>query len=332
MAQFELSGTETITVSGAAAQRLITSGSGDAALLYLYILSAGGRCDLEDAAMKMQRTNRQINAAMDILLRLGLVSNAQRPRVLERPDELPEYTMSELERAANKVPEFRMLKDEVQRVLGHFLSTNELKTLYGIYDYLGLSPEVILQLVNHCLSEYERRYGTERPVTMRYIEREAFVWEREGIFTLEQAEEYITSLRRRSDAEARVARLLGITGRAASKSETRYISSWCAMGFSDDAIAAAYDRTVLRTGKLSWRYMDTILRSWHDDGLHDMDAIDAAETRKYGPSKTPPAKSGSGPGHGAAENGDRRQSGGKSAVTPEDMRAAEDMLRRINGE
>ena len=71
------------------------------------------------------------------------------------------------------------------------LSSAELMTLFGIYDNLGLPVEVILQLITRCLQEYEERYGTGRKPTMRYIEKAAFIWEKNGIYTLEQSESYI---------------------------------------------------------------------------------------------------------------------------------------------
>ena len=45
------------------------------------------------------------------------------------------------------------------------------------------------------------------------------------------------------------------------------------MGFGPDAVGIAYDRTVLKTGKLTWGYMDKILSNWHGKGLHSSQEI-----------------------------------------------------------
>jgi DNA replication protein DnaD len=39
------------------------------------------------------------------------------------------------------------------------------------------------------------------------------------------------------------------------------------MGFGEELIEMAYDRTVTNTGGLKWGYMNSILKSWHEKGL-----------------------------------------------------------------
>ena len=50
------------------------------------------------------------------------------------------------------------------------------------------------------------------------------------------------------------------------------------MGFDAEALALAYDRTVLKTGRLQWKYMDSIVRSWHGKGLHSLREIREGDT------------------------------------------------------
>ena len=52
------------------------------------------------------------------------------------------------------------------------------------------------------------------------------------------------------------------------------------MGFDDEAIEAALDRTLTNIGTLKWPYMNGILKNWHAKGLHDAAAIEAAEGRR----------------------------------------------------
>ena len=70
----------------------------------------------------------------------------------------------------------------------------------------------------------------------------------------------------------------------------KYISSWVEMGFDDDAIALAYERTVRKKGSLVWPYMNSILKSWHQKGLHTLQQIKEGDS----------ARKGSYPGGGAA--------------------------------
>jgi DnaD/phage-associated family protein len=67
--------------------------------------------------------------------------------------------------------------------------------------------------------------------------------------------------------------VLQINDRALSSSERKYVESWLARGYAPEAIELAYDRTVLKTGKLAWSYMDSIIGSWHSKGLFTADEI-----------------------------------------------------------
>lgn len=311
---FVLPAPDSVTMTGEAARRLIGCGSGDAALVYLYILNAGGRFDRADAALRTGRTEQQIDAAMDVLARLGLVNPGApaAPVKPERPDEVPQYTTEDIRRELENGASFRTLVDEVQTALGKLLSANDLIRLFGIYDYLGLPPEVILQLVYHCREETARRFGPGRLPTMNQIEKTAFIWEREGLFSLDAAEAYLKRVSERNGRAIAYAEAMGIYGRQLSATESRYIESWADLGFAPEAVAIAYDRTVVKTGKLTWRYMNSILTSWHQKGLHTPQEIN--EKDPFGA----PAKGQSAPAPAAGET--------------VDMKRMRDTLRRIKGE
>ncbi|MGX8699029.1 MAG: hypothetical protein ACSW8F_03750, partial [bacterium] len=123
---------ESVTMSGDAARRLVGCGSGDAALVYLYILESGGRFDLEDSARRTGRTPKQIEAAMEVLRRLDLVSGEEKPKEkLRRPEELPQYTTEDIRRELREGQTFKYLCGEVEAALGRKLSTQDLLTLFG---------------------------------------------------------------------------------------------------------------------------------------------------------------------------------------------------------
>lgn len=317
---FVLPAPETVSMSGDAARRLIGCGSGDAALVYLYILNSGGRFDIHDAALKTGRTEVQIDAAMNVLARLGLVNRSEAgtpQKAPERADELPQYTTEDIMREKENGPEFELLINEVQRALGKLLSSDDVIKLYGIYDYLGLPFEVILQLITHCKEECARRNGPGRIPTMRYIEKAAFTWEREGIFSLEAAEAYIRKLSERRGIYSEFALALGIRNRHLSATEQRYVDSWSALGFKPEAAAIAYDRTVMQTGKLSWSYMDKIMKSWHQKNLHTPQEIEAGDGWKLQG------------GQGKPQKATQPQT---NAATSEDLNRMREALKRMRGE
>lgn len=262
-------------ISAADADRLIAAHDGDVALLYLYIRRSGN-ADTEGAARALCRTLGEMEAALEKLSRMGLLPELpakEGARKLPPADELPEYRASDI--VSRDDPAFTALMREAGQVLGHALSTVELKKLFGIYDYLALPPEVIMVLLHHCVS-----VSNGRLPTMRFIEKEAFDWANDEIRTLEQAEHFIEKRRQRREQSALVARELGITGRELTATEKRYIASWLELGYTPELIAMAYDRTVTNTGALKWGYMNKIIQSWHEKGLFTAEDIEAKDSRR----------------------------------------------------
>ena len=269
-------------ISPAAADRLIAAHEGDLALLYLFVQRTGCK-DLDKAAGALCRTLSEMESAWEKLKRMGLVDAGRNCAITERAnplpaapaDELPEYTAEDVVRRSNDDPAFSAILAEAQRVLGHRLSTPDLKKLFGIYDYLALPPEVIMVLLNHCVELSKGRLPS-----MRFIEKEAYAWVNREILTLEQAEEYISFSKQRREDSAKVAEALGIRGRALSPTEAKYIRAWLDMGFGIEPIALAYDRTITNTGALKWSYMNKILQSWKEKGLMSLAEIEEKDTRR----------------------------------------------------
>lgn len=313
-----------ITLSGEAVDKLLGAASGDAALLYIHILSRAGRFDPQDAAAAIHRSEAQVESAMAVLVRLGLAAGEESARREDRPlrrsEEPPALTAGEIDRLIDTDVSFRDLVKAVQSDLGTQLSSEGLRALINIYSCLNLPADVIMALVTYCRGEYRRRYGEGRVPSMRYIEREAYVWEREGIFSWEAAESYVTRLNELRGGERELTAVLGISGRSLSATERRYINSWTQMGFHAEAVAMAYDRTVVKTGRLTWRYMDSILKSWNSKGLHTPDEIISGDAPPKFTKAQPKTEPKTEPDTGAGQ---------VTAQELENMRAA---VRRMKGE
>ena len=101
--------------------------------------------------------------------------------------------------------------------------------------------------------------------------------------TLERADAHIQRLISLHSRENEVLRLLDISPRPLVEKEKTYIAAWDEMGFEDEAIRMAYERTVLKKQSMDWTYMNGILRRWHEKGLHTAAAITAAD-RDFRPS------------------------------------------------
>jgi hypothetical protein len=255
--------------------RLLACADGVSALLYLHILRSGG-FSLTGAARILRTSEESVMLAYDNLRRLGLV-RAEKP--LAPAEELPQYTAQDISQRASSDPEFEGVVFEAQQALGKLLSTNDLRILFGIYDHLGLPAEVIVLLINHCVETYQQRNGAGRMPTMRYIEKEAWFWAGNEIISLDAAEEHIRRDKQRAEAAQQVKELLQIRGRELTPSERKYIDSWLSLGYSPEALAIAYDRTVIGTGRLAWKYMDRIIQAWREKGLFTPEDIEKGDAR-----------------------------------------------------
>ncbi|MCL2627636.1 MAG: DnaD domain protein [Oscillospiraceae bacterium] len=266
--KLSVTGSEIITLTGQAVDKLIRAGDGDAALLYLYSIKTHGQSTETEAAKALDKSKGWVASAMAILSRIGLLDiKTDAGDAVPEPHEPREYTEDEVKAEMSSNTDFTIVVDETQRRLGKILSPDDLLRLFGIYDNLRLPPEVILQLITHCINE-SHTTGDGRSPSIRYIEKAAYTWEREGIFTIEQAEDYLRALEERKSVRGKIRRTLQIKDREFSATEKKYVDSWVDMGFEIDAIELAYDKTVINTGSLSWPYMDTILKRWHSGGIH----------------------------------------------------------------
>ena len=139
-----------------------------------------------------------------------------------------------------------------------------------------MRDDVILVLVSYCRERTRLRNackGHVRKLSFRALEKEAYYWAEQGIDTMEEAAAFIQARNVRESRMNRLQELLQIRGRKLTAAEEKYAAAWLEMGFQEDAISMAYERTCLNTGGLNWKYMNTILQRWHEAGLHTAQAV-----------------------------------------------------------
>lgn len=252
------------------ADKLIRAHDGDVALLYIF-RALTGSADKESAAKALCRTLREIETADEKLCRMELGINcAVFTPVAEQAaveEHLPEYRSEDITRRCREDAAFTAILDEARKVMGRNLSSVDIKTLFAIYDYIGLPMDVMMLLINYCGKVYEERYHGQRRPTAKAIQKEADKWARYEIITMEQAEDFMRRQDERRSMLSLLKESLGIKGRELSPTEREYLNTWLNMGFDEKCIAIAYDRTVTNTGSLKWSYMNKILSSWQEKGL-----------------------------------------------------------------
>ena len=265
---------EPIQISQADVQKLLAASSGDAALLYIYLKSNG---DPVLAAQSLRLNDQRFSCAASTLRQLGLWQ-PDAPRFLDAREK-PIYSEQDVLQTMQSDLSFRALYGEVQRRIGRVLNTEELKILLSLTRYLGLPADVICILVSYC-QDRARQKGSQRNPSLRTIEKEAYFWAEQGIDTTEAAAAYIQRQNIYHSRLSALTRLLQIRGRNLTAAEEKYARQWLEMGFTDEVISMAYERTCLNTGGLNWAYMHKILLRWKEAGFRT--AADVRSERKPG--------------------------------------------------
>lgn len=265
------------------ADRLIGRGDGDAALLYLCLLRADRGVTAQELQRKLKWSQLRLHAAETALQELGLIDRPPEQKPPEPAQERPVYTADDLTDLLTGDAGFRMLVPQTEEKLGKRLKTADLQILAGLYDDLGLPADVIYLLVCHCVTRSEERYGPGRRPTLRQIEKEGYHWAQRGLFDQESASQYLRDWNVRRSAMSRYMQVLGLGDRRPVESEERYIADWMDKGFPPETVALAYDKTVFYKKELNWRYLNGILRRWHENGWHTEEEVRQSDSRK--PSK-----------------------------------------------
>ncbi|MBQ7975014.1 MAG: DnaD domain protein [Clostridia bacterium] len=177
-----------------------------------------------------------------------------------------------------------------QEVLGKPISAAETKTLYWIYDNLGFSPEVILMLLEYCVSIGKK--------SMQYIERVATSWHSKGINSMEEVEKFLSCEEHTKNYMNSLKSIFGIHDRSFTGIEEDYLKKWHDdLNMSEEMIALAYEYCILRTNKLSFPYMDKIIVDWSAKDIRTIEAAEAEneafKKNKSGSTVEPDVKSGS---------------------------------------
>ncbi|MCL1819690.1 MAG: DnaD domain protein [Oscillospiraceae bacterium] len=297
---FELQTGQAVGVTRHAINQMLALQDGAAALLYCYLLANPQPLDTNQAALILGMDGLEVTRAFTRLKEAALITTVSPlfkdsgrvtpapPQPIAPPPEIPApqpkglivddrpvYTSSEIADALERHSDFSAVVKEAESRLGKILSNNDLQTLYRIYDWRGLPAGVIHLLITHCVEEARER-GASTP-KLNQIDKEAAAWERSGIDNELRAEEYLAELAGRRSSRYKIMSMLQIRGRAPSVTEEKYMNEWITAGHSLDLISLAYDKTVIRTGGMNWKYMAAILKNWEAKGLTTPEEVEGGE-------------------------------------------------------
>lgn len=184
-----------------------------------------------------------------------------------------------------------MAKDEaisemlaaVESIISKQLTHKDISTYVTLTHWYGFEPKLVPVLLHYC-----RASGS---MSLSYIESTGRGWIEEGIDTIEKAEVKVKNKTISRMAWKKVASLLEIDRAKPTEKEETICSRWInEYEISTELILEAYERCVNKKGKMSFDYMDGILRKWFENGVKTRDGISeyeaAAAPSKQKKSKT----------------------------------------------
>ncbi|MBP0957021.1 MAG: DnaD domain protein [Oscillospiraceae bacterium] len=166
--------------------------------------------------------------------------------------------------------EIDFLFKSAEQSLGRVLTFDDQRTILWFYDHLGMSADIIIMLIACCCSIGRGNMGK--------IEKIALDWHEKNITTHEQAENEMLALQKAFSFEGKVQSRLKLQSKLTA-SQKKYIGDWSNMDVTVDMVELAYDKTVDGIGKVSFNYMDKILRTWHENGITNAEDAAAFDER-----------------------------------------------------
>lgn len=251
-------------------ERLMPSANGAYVKVYLMALALGVRSEemsTAEMAGKLNLLESDVVNALEYWNKLGALKYSREQvsfgsAVSEVQESKPQKKdMEEIRGAMTENPELADLCTLSQEILGKTLRNKDIETLYWFYDELGLSPEVITMLLEYCVSKDKRN--------MNYIEKVAISWHENGIVTIDAADRFINNEKEKSGYFYSLRKLFGIDNRSLSKTEETYLKSWRDdLGMDENMVGLAYEYCIMQTSKLSFPYMNSIIKRWNELGIH----------------------------------------------------------------
>lgn len=277
-------GSETFQVPCSVVDEHLSKAPEGALKLLLFLLRHGtGSFHLDDLKNALSLSEDEIESHFSFWMKVGVLFFAGGRYYIERPKvstaDLMRYSASSVSSRLQQDEGLRFLYARAEETLKKPLTAEDSSVILSMTDWLGLPAEVVALLVEY--------YGSEGK-SLKTMHKIAAEWAEKGIVDYEQAEKEIERANAAKQAAAKIAKLIGISGRAPTPTEKKLFEKWKDTDLS--LISAAYERSVRNTGKYSHNYMDTVLESWKKEGILKADQIPTEEKPKKKTRKSTPAK------------------------------------------
>lgn len=158
-----------------------------------------------------------------------------------------------------------MLKD-IEMLLARPLSPNEMSTYLIWQREFGFSSELILILIEYCVSKGKS--------DSRYIEKVALSWHDLKITTIEQAQNLIKKTEDKWVNIRKILTYLGINNTDIMKPQQDLIEKWLlTYKFQIEVIFKACDVCFERLNRADFKYIDAILTNWNKNDIKTLEDV-----------------------------------------------------------
>ena len=170
-----------------------------------------------------------------------------------------------------------MLQD-IEKLVGRPLSSKEMEMYIGWLNDFNFKPEILLLLIEYCVSRGKTDY--------RYIEKVAITWHEAKVYTIDDAQSFITKFEDKWINIRKILKYLGIKDVEVMKPQELMLDKWLNVyNFPFEVICKACDICFERLNRAEFKYIDGILTSWFKDGIKTVEDV-ATKNNKPGNFKT----------------------------------------------
>ena len=181
------------------------------------------------------------------------------------------YTMDEMRTFVSR-ENVRELIFITEQYLGRTLTQSDLNTIFFWYDELN---------IENCVAKGK--------TSLHYMQKVAEDFAARNIRTVKEAK---TAMNQGSSLYYAVLKAFGIRGRNLVPEEQNFLKQWSdRMGFSTEIIEEACSRTIRSTHEANFAYANSILKKWHENGVHTLDDIAKSDSIYKQSQKSNPQKS-----------------------------------------
>ena len=174
------------------------------------------------------------------------------------------FTAAQIRKLA-ELDEIQEMNYAAERLLNRTLSSYDREVLIYLYSDLQFTVDLIICLIEYCVEHKKTSY--------RYIETLGIDWHSHNIKTIKEAKQYTVQF---DNSFIAVLKAFGISGRTLGQAERDILDNWIVKyKFSDDMIKEACNRTVLKLGKPSFNYANSILMDWHEHNITTVEQLPA---------------------------------------------------------